>query len=182
MKNKPVLLVLSMLFVTSALMAQSISVSFEGTRQGKFKGESLRKGMEDKSDVIGYVSEVNSPRDLATGMATGRRSYLPVVILKASGAASPQILQACATNEVIKKIVIDFYKRDMNGQDINYYTVTLENASFSGFKQFVGPLDNERFNPEDRTLYDEIRITFQRITVEEKTGKTMASDDASGRN
>jgi len=180
MKMKPILL-LAFLLISSTLMAQ-ITISFEGSKQGKFKGESQRKGFEDKSEILGYISELNSPRDPASGLATGRRSYLPIVILKACGAASPMLMQAAANNEVIKKIVIDFYKRDMNGMEINYYTVTLENASISGFKQFVGPLDNERFNPEDRTLYDEIRIVFQKITVEEKTGKTMATDDANGRN
>lgn len=176
MKRKPFLFITAML-LSASLMAQSISVTFEGTKQGRFKGESMRKGMEGKSEVIGYVSDLNSPRDPASGMATGKRTYQPIMLLKAAGAASPQILQACTTNETIKKVVIDFYKRDPNGMDMVYYTITLENVNFSGFKQFVGPLDNERFNPEDRTLYDEIRMVFQKITVEEKTGMTMAQDD-----
>lgn len=179
MKIKPFLLLLSVL-CSSALMAQ-ITVSFEGTKQGKFKGETMRKGMEGRSELTGYVSDLNSPRDLASGLPTGKRSYQPIVLLKLAGAASPQLLQACATNEVIKRVVIDFYRRDPNGMDINYYTITLENVSISGFKQFVGPLDNERFNPDDRNLYDEIRLVFQKITVEEKTGMTSAVDDWNAR-
>ena len=77
----------------------------------------------------------------------------------------------------MKKIVIDFYKADATGAEINYYTITLENVLVSGYKQFIGPLDNEKFNPADNILYDEIKLTFQKITIEEKKGGTMASDD-----
>src|SRR5438270_1529115 len=37
------------------------------------------------------ASFVESPRDVATGMATGRRQYAPVKIVKEWGAASPQL-------------------------------------------------------------------------------------------
>lgn len=170
-------LFITVLFLSSGLMAQTISVTFEGSKQGRFKGESMRKGMEGKSEVISYLSEVISPRDAASGQPTGRRSYQPVMIQKLAGAASPQLLQALTTNEVIRRVVIEFYRRDQNGMDMNYYTITLENVNLSGFKQFVGPLDNARSNGQDRNLYDEIRMVFQKITVEEKTGGTVAQDD-----
>ncbi|MBI5373126.1 MAG: type VI secretion system tube protein Hcp [Sphingobacteriales bacterium] len=159
---------------------QTITLSVEGTKQGKFKGESMKGKFADKSELAGYQLEITSPRDAASGQATGRRTFQPVILLKATGASSPQFLQALSTNELLKKVVIDFYRPDPSGMEVNYYTVTLENVSISGYKQFIGPLENEKFNPVNTILYDEIKLLYQRITVEDKVSKTMATDENAG--
>ncbi|MBC7875487.1 MAG: type VI secretion system tube protein Hcp [Ferruginibacter sp.] len=177
MKSYFVCFVTSLLLMGLAAHSQTITLSAEGTKQGKFKGESTKSKFSDRSEIAGYVQEVSSPRDAASGMATGKRTHQPVLVLKQSGAASPQFFQALTSNEVLKKVVIDFYKPDASGAEMNYYTVTLENVSVSGYKQFIGPLENEKFNPANTILYDEIKLTFQKITIEDKAGKTMAMDD-----
>jgi type VI secretion system secreted protein Hcp len=177
MKKKILFAVTAIFFTGLLLQAQTIILSAEGTKQGIFKGESTRPKFEGKSEIAGYVQEVNSPRDPASGLASGKRNHQPIIILKKSGTASPQFFQALATNETLKKVIIDFYKPDPSGVEKLYYTITLDNATVSGYKQFIGPLDNEKFNPDNMTLYDEIKLTFQKITVEEKIGKTMATDD-----
>jgi type VI secretion system secreted protein Hcp len=175
-KNILSIITVSLLIGLSA-NSQTITLTAEGTRQGKFKGESVKSKFPDRIDIYGYVQEVTSPRDPASGMASGKRSYQPVILLKQSGASSPQFFQALTTNEILKKVVIDFYKSDANGSEINYYSVTLENVTVSGYKQFVGPLENEKFNPGNNILYDEIKLSFQKITIEDRVGKTMAADD-----
>lgn len=177
MKKNILSLGAALLLVSLTAYSQTITISVEGTKQGKFKGESSKSKFADRSEITGFIQEVTSPRDAASGMATGKRMYQPVILLKQSGASSPQFFQALTSNEILKKIIIDFYKADATGAEVNYYTVTLENVLLSGYKQFIGPLDNEKFNPADNILYDEIKLTFQKITIEEKTGKTMASDD-----
>lgn len=180
--KKNILSALAAIFFTGLLLqAQTIILSAEGTKQGKFKGESKLEKFKDKSEINGFMQEVISPRDAASGAATGKRNYQPIIILKKAGSASPQFFQALTTNEVLKKVTIDFYKPDPSGQEILFYTITLENAIVSGFKQFIGPLDNEKFNPDNLNLYDEIKLTFQKIIIEEKTGKTMATDELNTR-
>lgn len=180
---KKLLPLLIALLVTSGFTAraQMMTLSAEGTKQGKFKGESKSSKFADRSELTGYLQEGTSPREAGAILATGRRSYQPVLLLKPSGASSPQFFQAMATNELLKKVVIDFYRPDPSGVSVNYYTVTLENVTVSGYKQFIGPLDKERFNPGDNLLYDEIKLSFQKITVEDKDAHTMATDDAGGR-
>ena len=48
-----------------------------------------------------------SPRDAATGQATGKRQHHPVTIVKAWGAASPQGLTACAANEDLTEVAVE---------------------------------------------------------------------------
>ncbi len=177
MKNKILFFIATALFINLAAHSQLITMSVDATKQGKFKGESIRNNSKEKSEIIGYLYEITSPRDVATGQASGKRAHQPVLILKPFGASSPQFFQALTTNEVLKTVVFDFYKTNENGEEINYYTVTLTNAIVSSYKQFIGPLDNEKFNPANTGLYDEIKFTFQKITVEDKVGKTMSTDD-----
>ncbi len=177
MKKSSFSLVALLLLASLVTHSQLITISVDATKQGKFKGESIRPKFADRAEIAGYVQEVNSPRDAASGMATGRRTYQPIILLKQSGASSPQYFQALTNNESLKTVVIDFYKPDATGAEINHYTVTLTNATVSGYKQFIGPLENEKFNPANNILYDEIKLSFQKIMIEDKIGKTMTIDD-----
>lgn len=109
MKKNILSLAAALLLVSLTAYSQTITLSVEGTKQGKFKSESSKSKFADRSEITGFIQEVTSPRDAASGMATGRRMYQPVILLKQSGASSPQFFQALTTNEILKKIVIDFY-------------------------------------------------------------------------
>jgi type VI secretion system Hcp family effector len=174
-KNILLALTCSLLFLTGH---SQIAMTVEGSKQGKFIAEGLKGKFQGKTELLGYIQEITSPRDVASGMAAGRRSYMPITLLKATGGSSPQFFSAITTNEVLKSVLIEFYRPDPsgNGTEIPAYTVLLENVTVSGYKQFIGPLDNEQFNPGNTILYDEIKLTFQKITVEDKVAKTTAAD------
>src|ERR1051325_3861520 len=109
----------------SVFAADNITVSVKGAKQGQFKGESMRDKGGDKIQVIAYSFEVTSPRDAASGMASGRRQYKPLEITKELGASSPQFFQACATNEVLPTVVLEFTRTNPNGEMFVYYTIKL---------------------------------------------------------
>lgn len=170
-----------------SLQAQLITMSVEGSKQGKFKGESLKSKMNDKTELLGYLMDVNVPRDPASGMATGRRQHQPLTILKATGMSSPQFVSAMVTNELLKKVVIEFYKPGTlamggSGAESLFYTVVLENVYISSYKQYQGPLNNSAFNAPDATLSEEIKLSYQKITVTYSPGGITAQDDTSSRN
>ena len=173
---KPILFFFIAIFFFNTIFSQTILLSVDGVKLGKFKGESLRQRAADKMDLSSFVMEMAVARDAATGRSSGRRQYQPVTIVKQSGAASPQFLQAAATNERLTRVVIEFYKLNANGEEQPYYVVTLEDATVSGFKQFTPVSVNEKSNSAG-ILFDEIKIVFRKITLESKDGKTMASDD-----
>jgi type VI secretion system Hcp family effector len=54
--------------------------------------------------------------------------WKPIQISKQWGAASPQILQALATNEVLNPVIVEFTRTTPDGKEQVYQRVTLTNA------------------------------------------------------
>ena len=134
----------------SASAAYKFTVQIEGSKQGKLKGECSDKDQKDLLCGIDFSYEVVAPMDSATGQPSGKRQHKPVVITKEVGAASPQIFQALATNELLKSVLISFYRTFLDTPE----------------------------GGKDVKLVDVFALTFQRIEIESATGKTMAADDA----
>jgi type VI secretion system secreted protein Hcp len=114
-----------------------------------------------------YLFQVSSPRDPATGQSTGRRVYQPITVTKQLNQSSPQILNALATNENLKTVVINFYETTHTGTEVNYYRVTLTNANISGDKQFTN----------GSTVSEDVSFVFQKIQQQSLTGGTTFQDD-----
>jgi type VI secretion system secreted protein Hcp len=70
-------------------MAFPAFVKIQGTKQGAFKGGSPDPKWIGWSEVYGYDFLVQSPRDPATGQASGKRQHQPVKIIKRWDGSSP---------------------------------------------------------------------------------------------
>lgn len=161
-------------------MAYQFYVSIEGTKQGKFKGESIREAWKDKIAGLSLDYQVTSPRDPSTGQASGKRQHQPVSFTKEWGASTPQFIQALCTNEVLKSVLFEFVHTTPEGAEEVYHTVKLVNATVSNIRQYVGSTTFKE--PTARVAHDtheleDISLTFQRIEIENKTGSTMVTDD-----
>jgi type VI secretion system secreted protein Hcp len=143
-------------------------VKIVGAHQGAFKGDA-----GPLIEAIRFVQQGSSPHDPATGMATGRRQYAPIVITKEWGASSPQIMQAMATNEMLPTVVIQFSRHDPSGKEFAYQTITLTNASISAVRRYMG-------GETDPRPLEDVSFTFQKYELRDASG-TVVSDDASGR-
>ena len=145
-----------------------IFIAVEGTKQGKFKGESPAMAFKDQSRVLKFSYSVVSPRDVSTGQASGKRQHKPIVITREPGAASPQFFTALVTNEVLKQVVIKFLRGDVKtGVSEVQQIITLTNATVSDFRQYVG---------DDGRWLEDVAFVFQQMQIENKPGKTMAVD------
>jgi type VI secretion system secreted protein Hcp len=159
-------------------MAYEFYVTIEGTRQGAFKGESIREAHSNKIAGLAYHHAIKSPRDVATGLASGKRQHGPITITKEWGAASPQLLQALCTNEVLKSVLFEFFHTTPDGQEEVYHTITLTNATVSAIEYTTGIGDNSKTTSAyDTHELERVSFTYQRIVVESLTGQTSAEDD-----
>jgi len=147
-------------------------VTITGSKQGTFKGESIRGNEKNKIPVLDFGYEVVSPRDPATGQATGKRQHHAVTFVKAWGAATPQIFAALVTNETLKTVLFEFTRVDPAGKEVVFQTVALTNASVSGLKEYTQP--NAKGGTDD---FDLVSLTFQQITITNNDGNTTATDD-----
>ena len=169
-------------------MGYSFTVGIKGQTQGDFKAETTQGQAKNKIAGLSFSYEVKSPRDAATGSPSGKRQHSPVKIVKAVGAASPQIFQALVTNEVLKEVTFDFTKANANGEEYVYYHIKLTNASVASVHLFTkddlstaGGSSSKQSSSLPMEL-EEVSFVFQKIEVESKDGKTMGMDDWHGPN
>lgn len=151
-------------------MAGVFYVTIEGTKQGLFHGESTRA--KGKLEGLTFNEEVQSPRDAATGQATGRRIHQPVTFTKRWGAASPQLFQAAVTNEVLKSVLFEFVRADAGGKEQVFQTVRLTNATVSDLARTL-----DEHTPEGAAGIDRVSFVFQKIEIADTAAKTTAADD-----
>lgn len=163
--------ILLQLFATAQVVME-----IQGVRQGIFKGEGS-KNFPTKSEVLGLQTEVSVPIDPSTGMQSGAAKMKTVYVFKLTGAASPQIFNAIASNEMLSTVKLEFYELSpTEGKPVLTYTITLKNAFISGFKQLRGTFTNEKFTAIDlKANYDQIAFSYQSMEVESKTGNTRSS-------
>lgn len=163
------------LFMLTIAHAQTIMMKVDG-----IKGESAKAKFTDKTELAGLIFEGNSSQNTATGggMATGKRVYQPITILKQTGASSPLLFQNFFMGRAIREVVIEYYKTEKTGVETLDYSITLKNVVITGFKQFAGPLKNEKFDPaNDNQLHDEVKFIFQEIIMDFKKGGIMVQDN-----
>lgn len=155
-------------------MAYEFYITIEGTSQGKFKGESDREKHKDKLAGFQFRSAVVSPRESASGQATGKRRHEPVVVHKKIGKATPMISKALCTNEVLKSVLFEFMHTNEKGEEEVVFTIKLTNATVSSQVMIVPDPDE---GTQEHAFYEEVQFTFQKIEWEHTVAKTVALDD-----
>jgi type VI secretion system secreted protein Hcp len=143
-----------------------VFITLEGEKQGKFKGSSKQKGREDAIPINKYKLEVSSPRDKASGQATGKRQHQGITFTKAMDESSAQFLQAMTTNEALKNVKFEFVKPGPDGKEMVFQTVTLEGAHLADWTQEV----------EGGEDAESVLLVYEKITLG-SGGGTTASDD-----
>lgn len=142
-------------------MALNSYLSLKGAKQGNIYGSVTQKGRENKIMVIATNHEIVSPRDPASGLATGKLVHQPFVITKEVDKASPLLYNALVNNENIVSWELQFWKPSATGAEVQYYTVKLTNANISS-------IDMKMPNNKDASLmkletFEEVAFTYQTI-------------------
>ncbi|HEY4327644.1 MAG TPA: type VI secretion system tube protein TssD [Mucilaginibacter sp.] len=151
-------------------------ITIQGTKTGTFKGSGTTKGNEDKIECIGYRYSVSVPHDVATGLPTGKRMHGPFEIIKNVDGSSPQFLQAAYSNEILKSVLVEFFKKNAKGQLYISSKIKLTNASISQISEYGGVAVRDKLLP-NTVPQEQITLTFQKIEFENSDAKTSASDD-----
>jgi len=156
-------------------MALHAFLKLKGQKQGDIKGGVTQKGREGRILVIAAEHEVASPRDVATGHATGRRVHSPFVITKELDRASPLLYNALITNETITEWELQFFAVAANAAEVPRYTVKLANANIADIK-FHQP-NTQHQDLAKYSEYEEVSFTYQKITWTWNDGGITAQDD-----
>ncbi len=156
-------------------MAATAYLRLKGQKTGPIKGGVTQKGREDTIAVSAVSHTIDSPRDPASGLPTGKRQHHPFVITKELDRSSPVLYQVLVTNENLTEFELLFYQPTSSGVEKQDYTIKLTNANIVSI-HFVMPNtkdpDTARLNP-----YEEIAFTYQKIQWTWNDGGITAIDD-----
>jgi len=140
----------------------------KGQKTGDIKGSVTKKGRENSIAIVSLNHEVVSPRDAASGLATGRRQHKPLVLTMELGKSTPALQQAFLDNEVLTSVELNVVSADGKGAETVTYTVKLTNASIAGIRLLPGPNDQ---------VVQEVSLTYQKIEWIWRDGNITATDD-----
>jgi type VI secretion system secreted protein Hcp len=149
---------LMLLPTVRAVAAVDAFLTITGTKQGSIKGEAAKEGGSEGSIAVSAVVHESA----AAALPTGKRQHSPITITKETDAASPKLMQAMATNEVLSNVTITFVGSGAGGAKAAQ-KIVLTNATITGIHK-VGNSEQITFD------YPTIEVTWV------SGGKTMSDD------
>ena len=157
------------------LQAQSRSTSFYLEVTG-IKGGCKEQKHEGQTVITGFEYQLVSPRDVSSGLASGKRVHYPVEVAGKLDKAGPLLFKAAAENQNLKSVKVHCWtaaNADLNTTegDTEDYTAELVDARVSRYKQFTY---------EDGTKFFIAAFTFQQITLTWVDGGISHIDNWSG--
>ena len=159
-------------------MATTAYLTLKGQRQGDIPGSVTLPNHVGSILVHSYTTEIDSTRDPASGISTGKWVHNPVVILKELDASSPLLWTALAGNETFVNWALAFFTtaQDENGAatETQIYTIRLTNASISSIQEFL-PDSRDAATP-NYPVQQQISFTYQKIEWIWTEGEVTAED------
>jgi type VI secretion system secreted protein Hcp len=95
-------------------------------------------GRENSIECVYYKQEVVTAREAASGLATGRRQYNPLLVRKRIDKASPLLAKALTENQVIEG-TFKFFRPNPSGDGTTeqFYTVVIKQGRIASLSQVV---------------------------------------------
>jgi type VI secretion system Hcp family effector len=157
----------------SLVRADAIYVTVTGSRQGIFKGDAAEISHRSAFLASGINFVVNSPHDVATGMASGKQQAGPLTFTTALSGLSSQFFDAAKFNEAIHSLVIDFVHNE--GKSTTYFSIKLNDAAISSVRAYT-PAPTANAFPA--AVCVEVQVTFS--SYETSAGPTQNADGSVG--
>lgn len=154
---------------TQASAAYEFYMTITGGQQGAFAGECQIPGWEHTMPCMALAYEVkvpNPPRPGSIAASGLEVDYAPLTITKPWGAASPQILRALATGEILSEVQLRFVRVTPQGSEETYYTITLRNATVIGWHPRVGNAAAVVAGSPNLLELEEVTFQYEAVTVQ----------------
>jgi type VI secretion system secreted protein Hcp len=158
-------------------MSMPVHMTIDGQNQGTITSACCQmEGREDTVILYQLNHMIEQPRDKHTGRATGKRVHNPFVLLKEIDKATPLLMQALVTNELLT-VKFEFYRPNPEGDgtEEQFYMIELEGANLISF---AGELPNTL--GKESSAYpplESLELAYRKIIVTYQTDGVSAEDD-----
>lgn len=156
-------------------MPMPIHMTLKGKTTGEIKGGCTQKGREGSILIFAFDHDILSPRDIASGLPTGKRQHKPVLVTKEVDKSSPLLYTVLCNNETLTEVVFKFWKPSASGKEVQYYTIKLTNANIAARKTYFPNM----LIAENTKLphLEEVAFTYQKIEWTFEDGGITSEDD-----
>jgi type VI secretion system secreted protein Hcp len=140
-------------------------------------------GREDAIECLQYRSAVARPSAAGSGMASGRRTYEPLVVWKRIDKSSPLLAQALAQNQVVDGAFKFFRQNSIDGTTEHYFTTEISQGRISAITQFLGEGTIEAAKgaySDGLEPFEEVAFVFNQIEWTYEPVGAAYSDSAAG--
>ncbi|MCC7540817.1 MAG: type VI secretion system tube protein Hcp [Deltaproteobacteria bacterium] len=158
-------------------MAETVHL-FLKSNGADVKGESTQTslGREGSIECLYFEDAVRTARERGTGMATGRRTYEPIVFCKRIDKSSPLLAKSLCNNEVIEG-TFKFFRPNPTGDGTtqHFFTIEIAEGRIAGIKR-VSPNTIDPASASAPPL-EEIGFVFHTITWTYEDGGVTHTDN-----
>ena len=160
-------------------MALNAYLKLKGKKTGDIKGSVTQKGREGMIAVHSYHHHIISPRDAASGQATGKRQHGAFTIIKEIDKSTPLLHQAHASNETFKTWELKCFAPKISasaggGVEVNHFNIVLTDAVVSSMLSIM----ENNLDTEDARLplMEEVSFVYSKIEWTWVDGGITAED------
>src|SRR4051794_13109222 len=130
--------------------------------------------------VTAAPHDVVTPRDAASGLASGKRMHKPFVITKEVDRASVPLHQLQTDNENLREWELQFWTPQLRaasgtGAEVQYFTITLANAVVSEINMQMP--NNKHPDLMKLDTFEEVAFNYETIQWTWTDGGLTASDN-----
>lgn len=145
-------------------MAETVHLYLKSNNEN-IEGESTQTslGREGSIECLSFVDSVRTARERGSGMATGRRTFEPIVIRKRIDKSSPLLARSLCNNEVIEA-AFKFFRPAPSGDGTTeqFFTVEISGGRISSIRRVSPDAIDPASAAEPPT--EEVSMVFHDIT------------------
>ena len=139
-------------------------------------------GRENSIEVLYYEQGVTTAREASSGIASGRRQYLPLLIRKRIDKSTPLIFKALADNQVIEG-EFKFFRPNPTGDGTTeqFFSVSIKQGRVASVKQILPDVLSTLTNSEHEKVntappMEEVTFVFHTISQTYTNGGVTHED------
>ncbi|MFA1282204.1 Hcp family type VI secretion system effector [Citrobacter telavivensis] len=138
------------------------------------KGSVDVRGREGSIEIVELMHGVELPIDNLTGKITCKRVHCDYFLIKETDCASPYLYKGLSTGRKFKEAILKFYRINYNGQEEEYFRVTMENVRVNEIEPLMMDIKNPRY--EKHNHLEAFYLAYEKITWHYLDGNTIHSD------
>lgn len=138
------------------------------------KGSVDVKGREGSIEIQELMHTVDLPIDDRTGKIVSKCLHGDYFLIKELDSASPYLYQGVSSGRKFKEAVLKFYRINYNGQEEEYFRVTMENVRVNEIEPLMMDIKNP--TKEKYNHLEAFYLAYERITWHYLDGNIIHSD------